>query len=405
MTSITRRTILASGAALAASGPAQAQARGAGEAPEPIDGSRGADDPGPRNAVRDRQNPDLLTPPATDRGLLPNLRFSFGDAHMNLQDGGWAREVTQRELPVSTEIAGVNMRLKPAAVREMHWHKQAEWSIMLAGTARITAVDGDGRNFIADVGEGDLWYFPAGIPHSIQGLGPDGCEFLLVFPDGAFSESSTFLISEVFARTPKDVLALNFGVPESAFDRVPEHQLFIFDAEPASALAKDAVQSPQGEVPRSMVFRLMQQQPARSPRGWVRIADSSNFPISTEIAAALVELEPGGLREIHWHQNADEWQYYLSGSARMTVFAAQDAARTFDYRAGDVGYVPKSMSHYVQNVGDTPLRYLEMFRADRFVDVSLNQWMALTPENLVRSHLRLDEATLKALRKTKAVIV
>ena len=194
-------------------------------------------------------------------------------------------------------------------------------------------------------------------------------------------------------------------MPESAFDNIPKHQLFIFEAEPASTLARDAVPSPQGEVPRSMVFRLMQQAPARSPRGWVRVADSSNFPISTEIAAALVELEPGGLREIHWHQNADEWQYYLSGSARMTVFAAQDAARTFDYRAGDVGYVPKSMSHYVQNVGDTPLRYLEMFRAERFVDVSLNQWMALTPQNLVRSHLRLDEATLKALSKTKPVII
>ena len=125
---------------------------------------------------------------------------------MNLQDGGWSREVTQRELTIATEMAGVNMRLKTGGVRELHWHKQAEWSIMLAGNARITAVDNDGKSFIADVQAGDLWYFPAGIPHSIQGLGPDGCEFLLAFPDGSFSESSTFLLSEVFARTPKGVL-------------------------------------------------------------------------------------------------------------------------------------------------------------------------------------------------------
>jgi oxalate decarboxylase len=102
-------------------------------------------------------------------------------------------------------MAGVNMRLKTGGVREQHCHKQAEWSIMLAGNARITAVDNDGKNFIADVGASDLWYFPADVPHSIQGLGPDGGEFLLAFPDGAFSESSTFLLSEVFARTPKDV--------------------------------------------------------------------------------------------------------------------------------------------------------------------------------------------------------
>ena len=192
---------------------------------EPIRATKGSTDIGPRDPARDAENPDVLVPPSTDKGLVPNLRFSFADAHMNLQDGGWSREVTQRELPIATEMAGVNMRLKTGGVRELHWHKQAEWSIMLAGNARITAVDNDGKNFVADIAAGDLWYFPAGIPHSIQRLGPDGCEFLLAFPDGAFSESSTFLLSEVLARTPKDVLATNFDVPESAFDRIPKEQL------------------------------------------------------------------------------------------------------------------------------------------------------------------------------------
>src|SRR5437660_3830660 len=72
------------------------------------------------------------------------------------------------------------MRLTPGGVRELHWHKQAEWAYMLDGHARITAIDQDGRNFVDDVGVGDLWYFPAGIPHSIQGL-QEGCEFLLAF--------------------------------------------------------------------------------------------------------------------------------------------------------------------------------------------------------------------------------
>ena len=92
---------------------------------------------------------------------------------MRLEEGGWTREVTARELPVATTLAGVNMRLKPGGVRELHWHKQAEWSFMLDGRARITAVDPEGRNFVDDVGVGDLWYFPAGIPHSIQGLMKD----------------------------------------------------------------------------------------------------------------------------------------------------------------------------------------------------------------------------------------
>ena len=118
-----------------------------------------------------------------------------------------------------------------------------------------------------------------------------------------------------------------------------------------------------------------------------------------------MEVAPKAMREIHWHPNADEWQYYLSGTGRMTVFASQDSSRTFDFRAGDVGYVPKSMNHYVQNTGDEPLKFLELFRSPRYEDVSLTQWLALTPALLVKSHLGLDQATIDAMSKTKKIIV
>ena len=158
-------------------------------------------------------------------------------------------------------------------------------------------------------------------------------------------------------------------------------------------------------VPVAYTYRLMSQAPLRVAGGQVRIADSSNFPASSTIAAALVEVEPGGLRELHWHPNADEWQYYIGGRARMTVFASGGKARTFDYQAGDVGYVPFAMGHYVENTGDEPLRYLEMFRSAYFADVSLSQWMGLTPRALVRAHLNLDDATLAALPTGKPVVV
>lgn len=156
--------------------------------PEPIRGDEGATIMGPRNIPLERENPNLLSSPETDNGTIPNLKFSFATARNRLTAGGWAREVTSRELPVATTLAGVNMRLKPGGIRELHWHKEAEWAYMLAGSARITAVDAQGRNFIDDVGVGDLWNFPKGIPHSIQGL-EEGCEFLLVFDDGDFSET------------------------------------------------------------------------------------------------------------------------------------------------------------------------------------------------------------------------
>ena len=373
--------------------------------PQPIrkDGAGGVDK-GPRDIMRDLENPDMLVPPKTDAGLIPNLRFSFSDAHMTLNKGGWSREITVRDLPIAKTLTGVNMSLTPGGVRELHWHQQAEWSYMLLGHARITAVDQDGRNFIADVGPGDLWYFPPGIPHSIQGL-EGGCEFLLVFDAGNFSDLNTFSISDWFAHTPKEVLSANFGVPISAFKHIPNEQVYIYQDKVPGPIDTQKVKSPYGEVPQSFKHRLLAQTPIKTPGGSVRIVDSSNFPISQNIAAALVEIEPGGMRELHWHPNNDEWQYYLQGKGRMTVFAANGAARTFDYRAGDVGYVPFANGHYIENTGTETLWFLEMFKSNRFQDVSLNQWMALTPSELVQSNLQVGPELLKVLRKEKWPVV
>src|SRR5262249_39442614 len=103
-------------------------------------------------------------------------------------------------------------------------------------------------------GVGDLWYFPAGIPHSIQGLEPDGCEFLLVFDDGSFSEDNTFLISDWFKHVPSDVLAKNFGVPASSFANTPDpSELYIFPLPVPGPLASTRFPEHRGCRSRSVI--------------------------------------------------------------------------------------------------------------------------------------------------------
>lgn len=402
MEPISRRNMLS---VAAAGGLLTTAANAQSPVPQPERPGRGGTEPGPRNLERDRQNPDMLVPPATDHGTLPNLRFSFSDAHMRLETGGWTRQVTVRELGVSKDIAGVNMRLNAGGVRELHWHKAAEWAYMLYGTARITAIDAQGRNFVDDVGVGDLWYFPAGIPHSIQGLGSDGCEFLLVFDDGEFDEDNTFLITDWFKHIPSEVLAKNFGVSPLLFGHTPDpSERYIFPAPLPGPLDTDKIAGATA-VPQSFSHKMMAQQPIKTRSGSVRITDSSVFPVSSTIAAALVEIDPGGMRELHWHPNTNEWQYYIEGEARMGVFGASGQARTFDFRAGDVGYVPFAMGHYIENTGTKPVRFLEVFKSSYYADVSLHQWMALTPPELVEAHLNLGAGVMDALRKGKTPIV
>jgi oxalate decarboxylase len=372
--------------------------------------------PGPENRLVRDANPNAFTPPRTDHGEVQTFWSSFSAAHRRIQEGGWSRQVNVEDFPISKEIAGVNMRLTAGGIRELHWHAAAEWAIMLSGNARITAIDDDGKSFVKDVTKDDLWLFPTGTPHSIQGLAPDGCEFLLVFDDGRFSEGNTTLISDWARHTPPEVLAKNWGVSDAAIRSIyeqPPDGHYIFQAPVPPPLDEDirAASGSFGPSPVRFDFPMHGMQPTYQGKyGEVRIIDSRNFPVANgkpsanTIAAAHVTVKPGGLRELHWHQNADEWQYYVQGKGRMTVFFNASKARTADFSAGDVGYVPKTLGHYVENTGDTDLIFLEMFKADRFKDLSLSQWVSNTPPELVTEHLGISKETIEAIPKEKPVI-
>src|SRR6202165_4429851 len=365
-------------------------------------GDRSATDPGPANAGLDPQNPDSAWPPGTDsKSLVPTFKYPFSFANKRTYEGGWSREVTRRELPVSKSMAGVNMRLTAGGVRELHWHTANEWAIVLYGSARITAIDRDGKSFVADVKKNDLWFFPSGIPHSIQGLNPDGCEFMLVFDDGNFSESETVLLSDSMAHLPREVLSKNFGVGEQAFENLPKQELFIFqtDVPPGLDVDQKTAAGALGKSPQDFAFRTMEMPPTKQTKGGeVRIVDSSKFKVTTT-AMAMVTIHPGGMRELHWHPNADEWQYYIAGKGRMTGGETGNRARTMDFQTGDVGYVEKTLLHYIENTGDTDLIFLEMFKSSFYQDLSFSEWLAHTPPELVMAHLRIDKATYDAIPK------
>jgi oxalate decarboxylase len=416
MSNVSRRNILAAGALVggaAAATAASAQGGGVfGNPDRPAEGRINAtpnafSNPGPQNPTLAAQLPSFQDPPPTDVEGMDLFWSSFNTAHKRVQSGGWAREVTQADFAISDAVSGVNMRLGRGGVREMHWHQQAEWAVMVDGHCRISVLDAEGRPAVRDVKQGDLWYFPPGLPHALQGLGPSGAEFVLVFDNGRASEFNTLLLAEWMAHTPPDVLAENFHLPVSAFKPIPIDDLWIFQGpEPMPlAEAQAAVRSPLGEPEMEFTFSMADMKPTKvSKGGEVRIVDTKLFPVSKTIAAALVTLKPGGMRELHWHPNADEWQYWISGQGRMTVFNTGPKAQTADFHPGDVGVVKKSFGHYIQNTGESDLVFMEIFKTDKFEEVSLAQWLAGTPPDLVRSHLNMDPKLFQDF-KVRQVIV
>jgi oxalate decarboxylase len=364
-------------------------------------------DPGPENKPLLTLNPNSNNPPFTDHGNLGPIWYSFDLAPKRVQGGGWTHQVTQRELPPSKDLAGVNMRLTAGSFRELHWHTANEWAIMLTGKARVSLMQPNGKMAIDDVGAGDLWYFPAGFPHSIQGLEGDGCEFLLVFDEGTFSEDDTFLLSEFLAHTSPDLIQKNMGWSRQVFDKLPATELYIFEAPLPGSLEEDRrFLGKYLETENKYTFRMAAMDPTQKTAGGeTRVVDSSNFPVATGIAGAMVAIKPGGLREMHWHPNVSEWQYWMRGKGRMTVVTTGAKARTMDFNPNDVGYVPTMAGHCIENTGAEDLVFLEMFKTARYSDISLNEWIARMPNAMAEPHLKISAQAIRSAPQRKSDVL
>ena len=320
-------------------------------------------------------------------------------------EGGSAKEATVEEFPISQSIAGVSMRLKPGSIRELHWHAlAAEWAYMLEGRCRATVVMPNGQSEISDFGPGDTWYFPRGHGHALQGMGPGECHFILGFDNGHFSEYGTFSITDWLATAPKNVVARTLGIPESAVAQFPKKEVYIGPGKvPDAAIEplRDATLQP---AQSSHKYRL-DMQPARVfPGGREFMVSSKEFPIQTTLTAVRMDLQPGALRELHWHPHADEWQFYVRGRARVGVFGSHARTRVEEFGPNDVGFVQQGYGHYIEQIGDEPTEIIILFNSGVYEEISLANWLGGNPVSLLETNFGIPKGLIDQLPKRETGI-
>jgi len=321
-------------------------------------------------------------------------------------EAGSAKEVTVEEFPASKNIAGVSMRLKPGGIRELHWHAiAAEWAYMIKGRVRTTVITPSGQAATDDFGVGDIWYFPKGHGHALQCLGPEEAHFILGFDDGRFSEFGTFSITDWVAHTPPHLVARNLGLSSSTIQNLPKKELYILPgrvppAEPEPYLAENLETSQSAHK-----FRLAKMRPFEFSGGWERIVTVKEFPINTTLTSVLQHLNPGALRELHWHPNADEWQYYLRGRSRVTVFGAHGRAKTEEFGPGQVCFIQQGFGHYVEQVGDEPTELVILFNSPVFEEISISKWLAGNPPSLIGDNFGIAKEDVARLPKSALGII
>ena len=337
---------------------------------------------------------------------LPNFKFELEKASGWSAAAGSARQHTVNEFPVSTSFAAVSMRLEPGALRELHWHAiAAEWAYVVSGGCRVTVIAPSGDAEISDFGPGDVWYFPKGHGHSIQGIGAQECHFLLVFDDGRFSEFGTFSITDWLARTPPDVLAQNLSLPPEALAKLPKEEVYIVQGEVPPALAPDPLNPNLEPSQLNHKFRLGAAPVMRFAGGTEQLVSQQQFPISSTITGVLLTMEPGGLRELHWHPNADEWQYYISGRSEIGIFGANGKYRQDEFGPGDVAFINRGFGHYIKQIGNEATRILVAFNSPDYQEISISSWLASNPRRLLADNLGLDLGVIEKLPHAGRMIV
>lgn len=349
-----------------------------------------------------------IVPPTTyepAKGAKGIYKYKFSDSEKRTLPGGWAREATVKQFPISEGVAGVDMTLAPGSVRELHWHAiAAEWAFMISGKARITIIDPEGTSEVAEFGPGDVWYFPKGYGHSIQAL-EGGAHFILTFDNGHFSEFGTFSITDWVAHTPKEILSKSTNLPASIFSKAKQGEAYIVTGRVPPALPLPRNDGGLDNSPLKHHYPLMSLPPFfSSENGSVHIVSSKEFPVSQTMTGVIEIMKPGAVREMHWHPNANEWQYYISGKGRMTVFSSHGHVETEDFNATDVGYVPQGFGHYIENIGDEDLKVLVVLDNGIYEDISLSDWLAKTPANVLADTFNNNENDWASRPAKKLVI-
>ena len=296
-------------------------------------------------------------------------------------DGSFGKEATVAQLPISKEIAGVSMRLEPGVTRELHWHATAaEWAFVMEGRVRTATLDPLGR-FRNQRLRSRRRVAVLSARLSARTVLPRqyAVPFHPDFRQRVFLRVRHVQHYRLAGHASPKLLAKNFGVAEATFAGIPKEKAYFVRGglPPAEAVSvQGALYSP----PETFRYRMLAQEPHsihEFGREW-RVG-SNRFPISQTMTGVILDLEPGGLRELHWHPNADEWQYVIESDFSVSLFGSHGRYRVETLSKGDVGYIPQGYGHSIENVGNKVGRVLIGLNTGNYQAIDLSQWIASNP--------------------------
>lgn len=148
------------------------------------------------------------------------------------------------------------------------------------------------------------------------------------------------------------------------------------------------------------LFHLSEQAPQDSSEGGERIkAYSGNFPALKGMSLYKIRLFPRGVREPHWHPNADELGVCLKGSVLVTFYHTYDLKQTFLVEAGQMFFIPSGALHALINVGEGDAELILQFSSDNPEEFNLASVVDTFPDPVLGNTFGVDKAVFESLKR------
>jgi oxalate decarboxylase len=295
--------------------------------------------------------------------------------------------------PVLSQIALSLLTLEPKGVRIPHWHPNAhELSYCIEGNARMTIFGPRAVHSTFTISSGDIAFVPMGYMHQIENIGDTPVSFLLCF---SHERPEELEISSSIWSMPAPILAHTFQVSPSFFTNLPQTN----QAE-RIIIQKQVAPSPLPTIPSPFKYALDSNLPQIDNKGgWVKMSNGFLLPPLESLAVYSLLLKPGGAREPHWHPNADELNYLIQGTARITLVSPHGNPETFDLSAGDLSFMPKGYLHHIENTGQEEAHFAVFFNHNYPSDIGISGCMGAYSNEILATIFGVESSYFDSLPK------
>jgi len=202
-------------------------------------------------------------------------------------------------------------------------------------------------------------------------------------------------VTDWVSHTQPEIVSRNLGIPVDEIRRLPKKELYIGTGTIATYPKPQNIDPVLEQSQSPHRFSLLHAHPEEFPGGNLRVVSQKEFPINSSLTSALMIIKPGGFRELHWHPNADEWQFVMSGYGQLTLFGSHGRVKTMDYDKGKIAFVKQGYGHFIENTGNEDLKLVIVFNSPCYQEITLRGWLAANPVQLVADHFGFDTKTVE----------